>query len=184
MADIEESLQALKLNTEKQLPSGSKNPNQKNPEQQASPSSSDSALACSIVDNAGILGGASSGENGASAAALKNKQQIQQKQQGNSVPKTMSNKYVRSRRRSSTNHGQSVDSTGIMFTGTASKGSLELINPDDVDVELEALAYGGRSRKLSGNLSITEGMYVFYAIVDKYSVTGSCKLEPVTFIRI
>ena len=44
------------------------------------------------------------------------------------------------------------------------KGSPELINPDEVDAELDALAYGGtRTRKMSANAtSITQGMYVVY----------------------
>jgi len=84
---------------------------------------------------------------------------------GTSVPEEITkpkeiNKYVRTRRRSSNNQvvhtGHSVDSAGVAM----SKGSPELINPDEVDAELDALAYGTRTRKLSA--SITEGMYVVY----------------------
>lgn len=76
-------------------------------------------------------------------------------------PKEIS-KYVRTRRRSSNNQTihKSVDSTG----NAVCKGSPELINPDEVDAELDALAYGGtRTRKMSANAtSITQGMYVVY----------------------
>ena len=140
---LPESIQALKLNTENQK-NNSDNLNSQNninndPEQQASPSSSDSAIA--------NVNEKSSGDN------------------KNNVPvgKPVATKYTRNhRRRSSTNNnhvGQSYDSAGL----AASKGSPELINPDQVDND------AFRSRKLSGNF-INEGMYVFYQKVGKHLV--------------